>query len=116
MAEGWVTKIVRKAQSLGQIFVEAESARDRPPDLRNFDTVSQANSKVIAVWSDEHLGLVPKPPEPHGMYDAVAIPLINIARAPRATIFFREGPAAGLCWQCGKVSEGGHSLLIFLMN
>jgi len=37
MAERRVSEIVRQRNRLGKIFVERESARDRPTDRRDFD-------------------------------------------------------------------------------
>ena len=63
MAKGWVTKIVREAQSLGQILVQAQRSSHGPPDLRHFKAVGQAHSIMVAVGRDEHLGLVAQAPE-----------------------------------------------------
>src|SRR3546814_4478920 len=55
VAEGWMADIVREAQRLGQILVEPERSRDRPPDLRDFEAVRQPDAKMVAVGrSEEH--------------------------------------------------------------
>src|SRR3546814_6390388 len=58
MAERRMADIVRQAQGFGQILVEPERARDAAADLRNLDTVGQADAIMIAVGRDEHLRLV----------------------------------------------------------
>src|SRR3546814_13345709 len=53
VAEGWMADIVREAQRLGQILVEPERSRDRPPDLRHFEAVRQPDAKLVAVGRSE---------------------------------------------------------------
>ena len=61
MPERRMAKVVGEAQRLGQILIKPEHPRHRPPDLRDFNRVGQANAEMIAVGSDEHLGLVAQP-------------------------------------------------------
>src|SRR3546814_3495351 len=61
VAEGWMADIVREAQRLGQILVEPERSRDRPPDLRDFEAVRQPDAKMVAVGRQENLRLVTQP-------------------------------------------------------
>jgi len=79
MAEGWMPDIVRETQSLGQVFVEAERARDRAADLRDFQAVGQPDAEMIAVGRDEHLRLMAQPAKGDRMDDAVAVALIFVA-------------------------------------
>jgi hypothetical protein len=79
---------VRKAQHLRQVFVEAERARDRSPDLGDFQAVGQPHPVMIAVGRDEHLRLVTEAPERDGMDDPVAVALENVAGAAWAAIKF----------------------------
>ena len=86
MAERRVAEIVGQAQCFGQILVEAERPGHRPPDLRDFQAVGQADSKMVAVGGDEHLGLVAEAAEGDRVDDAVAVALENVARAARARV------------------------------
>ena len=118
-ADGWTTEgrmaeVVREAKRLGQVFVESEHAGHRAPDLRDFDAVGQADAVVIAVWRNEHLGFVAKPPEGDRMDDAVAIALEDVTRPARRGIDFRMGPAARLRWLRGK--RRSHSEGSFLIG
>ena len=94
MAEGRVAKVVRKAQSFGEVLVEPERPGDRAADLRDFDAVGQAHTKMVAVGRDEHLGLVPQSPESDRMDDPVAVALEDVARAARAGVAFGMQAAA----------------------
>ena len=58
MAERGVTEIVREADGLGEVLVEAERAGDRAGDLRHFEAVGQPRAVVVALVIDEDLGLV----------------------------------------------------------
>jgi hypothetical protein len=94
MSEGRVPKIVGQAQGLRQILIEAEGARHRPADLRDFEAVGEADSIMIAVGRNKDLGLVTKAAEGHRMDQAVAVPLEDVARTARAGIAFWMEPAA----------------------
>ena len=94
MAERRVAEVVGEAQGLGEVLVEAERAGDRPPDLRDFDAVGQADAVMIAVGRDEHLGLVAQAAEGDRMDDPVAVALEDVARPARSGVDFRMGPAA----------------------
>jgi hypothetical protein len=75
MRERRMPDIVNQREGFGQIFVESENTRDRSRDLRDFDGVGEAISKVIVESGREDLGLVFESPERAGMHDPVAIPL-----------------------------------------
>ena len=85
MAERRMAEVVGQAKRLGQVFIEAQRASDRPADLRDFDAMRQANAVMIAVRRDEHLGLVAQAAERDRMDDAVAVALEDVARASRAS-------------------------------
>ena len=89
-----MTKVVREAQGLGQIFVEAERTGDRPPDLRDFEAVRQADAIMIAVGRDEHLGLVAKTAEGDRVDQPVAVALEDVAGAAGAVAVLWVQPAA----------------------
>ncbi len=94
VTEGRMAKIVGEAQRFGQVFVQPQRPGDRPPDLRDLDAVREADSIMVAVGSDEDLRLVPQPAEGHGVDDAIAIALEDVARPARCGVGFRMGPAA----------------------
>src|SRR3546814_7621782 len=58
MADGRMADIVRPAPGFGKILVESERARDAAADLRDLDTVGQANAIMVAVGRDETLRIV----------------------------------------------------------
>jgi hypothetical protein len=96
MAERRMPEIVREAECFREVFVEAESPRHCPPDLRDFDAVREADAEMIAVGGDEHLRLVPQAAEGDRMNDPVAIALEDVARAARAGVRLRVKAAARL--------------------
>src|SRR5689334_17540004 len=79
-------EVVGKAQSFGQVFVQAERSGDRPADLSDLDAVREPDPKMIAVRSNEYLCLVPKPAERDRVHDAVAVALEDVARAARGEV------------------------------
>src|SRR5688572_25114221 len=113
MAEGRMAEVVGEAKSLGQIFVEAERAGHAAADLCDLDRMGQADPEMVAVGSDEHLGLVAKAAEGDRMDDAVAVALEDVAWSPRTTVGFRMGPAARSAWLRGEVAQGIHQVLSF---
>ncbi len=109
MAEGRMADIVREALRLDQILVEPERARDGARDLRDFEAVGQADAIMIAIGRDEHLRLVPQPPERDRMDDPVAIALEHRAR-PALLLFIGEKfAAASVRRVAGKVVQFAHS-------
>ena len=91
MAERRMADIVGEAKRLGQILVEPERAGDGAADLGDFEAVGEPDPEMIAVGSDEDLGLVAKPPERDRMDDPVAVALEGVARARVA----RRSPRRG---------------------
>ena len=79
MAEGRMAEIVSERQRLGKIFVEAECARQRAGDLRDFERMREPRTVVVAFVIDEHLRLVGQPPECGGVDDPVAVAAEGIA-------------------------------------
>jgi hypothetical protein len=94
MAEGRVAEVVCEAQRLGQVLIDTQSSRHAAADLGDLDRMGQADAEMVAVGGDEDLRLVAQAAESDRMDDAVAVALENVARAPRATVGFRMGPAA----------------------
>ena len=58
VAEGRVAEVVREADRFGQVFVEAQGARDGARDLRHFERMREPGAEQVALVIDEHLGLV----------------------------------------------------------
>ena len=75
MAEGCVAEIVRQRNSLGEVFIQIQLARDGARNLRDLQAVRQTGSEQIAFVVHEYLGLVFEPPKRGGVNDAVAITL-----------------------------------------
>jgi hypothetical protein len=78
-----VPTFVRVREGFGQFLVVAERPGDRPGDLRDLEAVGEADSKMIAVRGDEHLGFVTQAAERDRMDDSVAVALKDVARAAR---------------------------------
>ncbi len=110
MAERRMAEVVGEAQSLGQIFVEAERAGHRPADLRDFEAVGQAHPEMVAVGGDEHLGLVAEAAEGDRVDDAVAVALEDVAGPARAGVGFGMEAAARLAWLSGDAWRKLHSV------
>ena len=94
MAERRVAEIMAQTKRLGKVFVEAQRPGHRPADLRHLERMSQPNAKMIAIGRDKHLRLVSQPAEGDRVNDPVAVTLEGVTRTARASIIFREGPAA----------------------
>src|SRR3546814_4510321 len=105
MAERRMADIVRQAKGFGQILVEPERARDAAADLRNLDTVGQADAIMIAVGRDEHLRLVTEAAKGDRMDDAVAVALEIVARAAHDAAGFWMAAAAAVFRAAGAVSD-----------
>ena len=73
MAERRMAEIVGQRQRLGQIFVDAERARQRPRHLRDFERMGEPGAVVVALVEHENLGLVLEAAEGGRMDDAVAV-------------------------------------------
>ena len=54
-------EIMRKAKCLGQILIKSECACNRPANLRNFDTVGQADTEMITIGRNENLCFMAQP-------------------------------------------------------
>ena len=83
VAKGRVPQVVAQGDSLGEILVQIEGARDRPRDLRHLQRMGQPSDEVVAGGRDKHLGLVLETPERHGVDDPVAVPLEFAAQGVR---------------------------------
>ena len=75
MTEGTVSKVVRQANRLDQVFICAESPRNCASNLGDFKGMGQAGAVVIAFIVDEYLGLVLQPAEGGCVQDPIAVAL-----------------------------------------
>ncbi len=94
MTERRMAEIVGKTERLGQILVQPERASHGSADLGDLDRMGQPDAKMIAVRSNEYLGLIPQPAEGSGMDDAVAVALKSVAWSAWAIVRLRMGPTA----------------------
>ena len=122
VAEGRVAEVVAEPDRLGQVLVQAERAGDGAGDEAGLERVGEAGPVVVALGSDEDLGLVLEPPERLRVDDPVAVALKRRAdravglglgagardrsgwRAPRGT----PPPGRGCAWP-RSVGSGGRS-------
>ena len=98
VAEGGVPQVVAERDGLSQVLVQPERPRDGAGDLRHFQRMGEARAEVVALGSEEHLGLVGKPPKRFRVQNLVAIALEVGAQRVR-----RAGGTAPL----GAVGESG---------
>jgi hypothetical protein len=56
VAKGRVAHIVAKGARLGQIFIKAQTSRNRTRDLGDLKAVGQARSEMIAFMGNKDLG------------------------------------------------------------
>ncbi len=75
VAETGVAKVVRQRQSLREIVVELERARQCAGDLRDLDRVGQPRAVMVALVRHEDLAFVGEAPKRGRMDDAVAVAL-----------------------------------------
>src|ERR1700682_634391 len=73
MADARMAEMVGQRQRLGQIFIDAERARQRPRHLRDFERMGEAGAVVIALVEHENLRLVLEAAERGRMDDTVAV-------------------------------------------
>ena len=58
MAEWRMAEIMGERDRLGEVLIEAQSARDRARNLRDLETVRETGTEMIAFMIDEDLRLV----------------------------------------------------------
>ena len=73
MAERRMAEIVGQRQRLGEVFVDAERARQRARHLRDFERMGEPGAVVVALVEHEDLRLVLEAAEGGRMDDAVAV-------------------------------------------
>jgi len=77
MAEGGMSQIVRKAEGLGEVFVDGQQTRNGPRNLRHFQRMGETRPVIIPLILDEDLGLVLQASKSGGMNDPIPVPLIT---------------------------------------
>ena len=75
VTERSMSKVVPQRNSLGEVFVEVEGARDGSGYLGYFEGVGESGYKVVALGRDEHLSLVFQASEGIDVKDAVPVSL-----------------------------------------
>jgi len=75
VTERGVSKVVSQRNSLGEVFVEVESAGYGSGYLGYFKGVGKSGHKMIALGCDEYLSLVFQASESIGVKDAVSVSL-----------------------------------------
>ena len=75
VAKRRMPEVVAEGNGFGQVFVQAQGARNGTPNLRNFEGMGQAGAVVVALRGDEYLCLVGQAAKRLGMDDAVAVTL-----------------------------------------
>ena len=80
VSKGSVPQIMRKADGLGQILVQAQTACDGAGDLRNFQRMGQPGAVQVTFRREEHLRFLLETPEGLAVQHPVAIPLEHRAQ------------------------------------
>jgi hypothetical protein len=83
MAKGRMAKVMSQAQRLGEVLIQAQGPRHRPPDLRDLQAVREADSIMIAVRRDKNLRLVAETAEGDRVDQSVAVALKDVPRPTR---------------------------------
>ena len=90
VAKGRVAQVMRQADGLGQVFVQAQSAGDGAGDLRHLQRVGQPGAVEVALRREEDLRFLLEPPERLAVEHPVAVPLEHRADG---VLFLRSLPA-----------------------
>jgi hypothetical protein len=83
MAKGRMAKVMSQAQCFGEVLIQAQGPRHRPPDLRDLQAVREADSIMIAVRRDKNLRLVAETAEGDRVDQSVAVALKDVPRPTR---------------------------------
>src|SRR3981081_4161653 len=73
MPERRMAEVMGQRQGFGEVFVQAQLARQRARNLCDFQGVGQPGAVMIAFVEHEYLGLMLQPAKSGGMDHAVAI-------------------------------------------
>jgi len=109
VTKGGVPQIMRKADSLGQILVQAQAAGDGAGDLRDLQRMGQPGTVQVALRRKEHLRFLLETPEGLAVQHPVAVPLKH--RAQR--ILRLRHNAAAACIAEGRPRRKGKVFDLF---
>ena len=84
VSERRVPEVVAERHRLGQVLVQAQRAGHAAGDARHLQRVREPGAEVVALWGDEHLGLLLEPAKRLAVDDPVAVALEG--RAQRAVL------------------------------
>ena len=107
VAERRMSHIVRQSEGFGEVDIQAERASDGARDLRDFNGVGEAITKVIRVAAGEDLRLIAEAPECARMNDAIAVALEVVAERMRR---LRIAAPASILDAHREISQHGGSL------
>jgi hypothetical protein len=74
-----MAQVVSERQRLGEVFIQAQGARKRPGDLRNFERMRESRTVVVTFVIDEYLRFMGQPAERSRVDNPVAIAAERIA-------------------------------------
>ena len=80
MAKWRVAQVMRQADGLGQVLVDAQCTRNGAPQLRHLNRMGEPSAKQIAFMVQKNLGLVHQSAKRRGVHDAITITLELAAR------------------------------------
>ena len=109
VAKRGVSQIMRKADGLGQILVQAQAPGDGAGDLRDLQRMGQPGAVQVAFRRKEHLRFLLETPEGLAVQHPVAIPLEH--RAQRILRLRHDSAAA--CIAEGRPRRKGKMLDLF---
>ena len=74
-----VTKVVSKADRLGEVLVDSQCAGNISRNGGDFHRVCEPSAQVVAAATQENLSLAVEPPKGPGMDDSIAVALVLCA-------------------------------------
>ena len=109
VTKGSMSQIMRKADGLGQILVQAQAPGDGAGDLRDLQCMGQPGAVQVALRREEHLRFLLETPEGLAVQHPVAVPLKH--RAQRILRLRHDSAAA--CIAEGRPRCKGEVLDLF---
>jgi hypothetical protein len=103
VAERRVSEIVGERKRLGEVLIEAETARQRARNLRDLQRVRQARAIVVALMLHKHLRLVLESADRSGVNQTIAVATEIVAARTR---LLRQEAAPGKRRVCGIRRSG----------
>lgn len=86
VTEGWVTKVMRKADALGQVFIQAQCTGDVSADAGHLERVRESRTVVVASTAHEHLCFALEATKRFGMDDTASV---SLKPKPSGSLLFR---------------------------